>query len=139
MKTITSIRPTMILKVRNQCLVFGADPTADPAASIQRSKKKSAWLIMWNATNDAHLASLRRPRIVAILDHRISEKKIRQYLKLLYYSDQNLSPSSKNHEMHLHSIRRLKDARWKDADSGDGTLLFGSFSPWIEFIARNCN
>ena len=92
---------------------------------------KSAWLIMWHGTNDVDLTSLGRPRIVAILDYRLSEMTISRYLKLLYYSDRNLAPSWK-HEMHLQSARRRNTIGLEPVASSCGVLSFGSISPWLE-------
>lgn len=110
-------------------------PKNQPPMAVSRHRSprliKSAWLIIWHGTNDVDIASLGRPRIVAILDCRLSENTISRYLNLLYYSDQNLSPSWKQ-EMYIQSPRRRRNIGLDNVASNSGVLSFGSFSPWLE-------
>ena len=58
-------------------------------------KKKSAWLIGWEASTQKRLSQIKGPRIVAFLDGRKSEAIIRKIMFGIYVSSQGLTLEEK--------------------------------------------
>jgi hypothetical protein len=77
-----------------------------PMAFPYFSDQKSGWLILWKASTDQYLERIGRPRIVALLDHRISDSSIERYLRLLHATEQRNVPSQRLFETHFESVHR---------------------------------
>lgn len=94
------------------------------------SEAKSGWLILWKASTDQYLEKIGRPRIVALLDHRVSERFIEQYLRLLYATEDRAAPSERLLETHFQSVRRHRSRQGKISRSPNGELVWGD-NPWL--------
>lgn len=84
-------------------------------------KRKSAWLITWEASTSDRLERLGRHRIIAVLDARKSRRQIREYCAVLFHSDRGITLRE-----------QLRDAnltwcRWQ----WHGDELHGGYNPYI--------
>lgn len=100
------------------------------------SDAKSGWLILWKATTDQYLEKIGRPRIVALLDHRVSEGFIEQYLRLLYVTEHRAAPSERLLETHFQSVRRRRSRQGEVSRSSNGELIWGD-NPWLAAMRVN--
>lgn len=94
------------------------------------SEAKNGWLILWKASMDEYLDKIGRPRIVALLDHRVSERFIKSYLRLLYATEHRSPPSERLLETHFQSVRRRRSSQGEVSRLSNGELVWGD-NPWL--------
>lgn len=95
-----------------------------------QTRPKRVWMITWEFATEEYFLLLRRKRIAAILDCRVSDSFIKRYLPLLYSTERNLRLGELYFEMHLNSVRRFKSSEWKEPRWDSQHLVFGDH-PWL--------
>jgi hypothetical protein len=90
-------------------------------------KRKSAWLIAWEASTVDRLAAIKGPRILAFIDSRRSRAAIRDMILAIYFASDDLPPGQK-------LSCALSPERRKALQKEDAASLRCGFNPFV--VAR---
>lgn len=96
-----------------------------------RTRKKKMWLFTWEYTRDDYFQDLRRQKIAAALDSRISSDFVKRYLPLLYFTERPSTIYEKVGDMYLASMKRHDNPNWKTPRYELQRYCYGSH-PWLE-------
>lgn len=90
------------------------------------TRPRKAWLITWESSRKDHMAHLKRPKIVCILDSRLHHRTIRRILPVLYCSENRFLLSEKI----AHGTCREVQKRRMRKDHNAEILSYGE-NPWL--------
>jgi aromatic ring-cleaving dioxygenase len=95
------------------------------AKPVRKPKRRNAWLITWEFARQDYFDDLNRPRVVAILDPRLSSATIMRILPVLFASEKQTTFTAKMGYTHL-----KPPTDWLRHDF-NGRISTGGH-PWLE-------